>query len=319
VASLQGAVLDKSVVRAEPSELTRSRITSAWLFLAPMLFLLFLVAGWPLVRTIWFGFTDANLADLSTWKFVGFDNYLDHEDGKWIGLLVDPEWWRAVWNTVRFTLISVTIETIFGMVIALVLNASFPGRGVVRTAVLIPWAVPTIVSAKMWSWMLNDQFGIINDALMKLGFISHPLAWTANPDLSMIAVIMVDVWKTTPFMALLLLAGLQMLPSDCFEAAKVDGINPVKVFFKVTLPLIRPAVMVAVIFRALDSLRIFDLIYVLTSNSKDTMSMSVYARQQLVDFQEVGYGSAASTLLFMTVAVLIIVYMTVGRVRFDKE
>jgi len=167
--------------------------------------------------------------------------------------------------------------------------------------------------------MLNDQFGIINDALMKLGFISHPLAWTANPDLSMIAVIMVDVWKTTPFMALLLLAGLQMLPSDCFEAAKVDGINPVKVFFKVTLPLIRPAVMVAVIFRALDSLRIFDLIYVLTSNSKDTMSMSVYARQQLVDFQEVGYGSAASTLLFMTVAVLIIVYMTVGRVRFDKE
>jgi len=319
VASPQGAVLDKSVVRSEPSELTRSRITSAWLFLAPMLFLLFLVAGWPLVRTIWFGFTDANLADLSSWKFVGFDNYLDHEDGKWIGLLVDPEWWRAVWNTVRFTLISVTLETIFGMIIALVLNASFPGRGVVRTAVLIPWAVPTIVSAKMWSWMLNDQFGIINDALMKLGFISHPLAWTANPDLSMIAVIMVDVWKTTPFMALLLLAGLQMLPSDCFEAAKVDGINPVKVFFKVTLPLIRPAVMVAVIFRALDSLRIFDLIYVLTSNSKDTMSMSVYARQQLVDFQEVGYGSAASTLLFVTVAVLIVVYMTVGRVRFDKE
>jgi trehalose/maltose transport system permease protein len=319
VASLQGAVLDKSIATSEPSELTRSRIASAWLFLAPMLFLLFLVAGWPLVRTIWFGFTDANLADLSSWKFVGFDNYLDHEDGKWIGLLVDSEWWRAVWNTVRFTLISVTLETIFGMVIALVLNASFPGRGVVRTAVLIPWAVPTIVSAKMWSWMLNDQFGIINDALMKLGFISHPLAWTANPDLSMIAVIMVDVWKTTPFMALLLLAGLQMLPSDCFEAAKVDGINPVKVFFKVTLPLIRPAVMVAVIFRALDSLRIFDLIYVLTSNSKDTMSMSVYARQQLVDFQEVGYGSAASTLLFMTVAVLIIVYMTVGRVRFDKE
>ena len=319
MASLQGAVLDKSIATSEPSELTRSRIASAWLFLAPMLFLLFLVAGWPLVRTIWFGFTDANLADLSSWKFVGFDNYLDHEDGKWIGLLVDSEWWRAVWNTVRFTLISVTLETIFGMVIALVLNASFPGRGVVRTAVLIPWAVPTIVSAKMWSWMLNDQFGIINDALMKLGFISHPLAWTANPDLSMIAVIMVDVWKTTPFMALLLLAGLQMLPSDCFEAAKVDGINPVKVFFKVTLPLIRPAVMVAVIFRALDSLRIFDLIYVLTSNSKDTMSMSVYARQQLVDFQEVGYGSAASTLLFMTVAVLIIVYMTVGRVRFDKE
>jgi len=304
---------------SEQSELTRSRIGAAWLFLAPMLFLLVLVAGWPLLRTIWFGFTDANLADLSSWKFVGLDNYIDHTDGKWTGLLVDPEWWRAVWNTVFFTLISVSVETVFGMVIALVLNASFPGRGVVRTAVLIPWAVPTIVSAKMWSWMLNDQFGIVNDAMMKLGLISHPLAWTANPDLSMIAVIMVDVWKTTPFMALLLLAGLQMLPSDCYEAARVDGINPVKVFFRVTLPLIRPAVMVAVIFRALDAFRIFDLIYVLTSNSKDTMSMSVYARQQLVDFQEVGYGSAASTLLFLTVGILIVVYMVVGRVQFDKD
>ncbi len=303
----------------EQSELTRSRVGAAWLFLAPMLFLLLLVAGWPLLRTIWFGFTDANLSDLTQWKFVGIANYLANEDGKWVGLLVDPEWWRAVWNTIYFAVISVSLETVLGMIIALVLNASFPGRAIVRTAVLIPWAVPTIVSAKMWSWMLNDQFGIINDALMKLGLIAHPLAWTANPDLSMIAVIMVDVWKTTPFMALLLLAGLQMLPSDCYEAARVDGINPIKVFFKVTLPLVRPAVMVAVIFRALDALRIFDLIYVLTSNSKDTMSMSVYARQQLVDFQQVGYGSAASTLLFTTVGLLIVLYMVVGRVRFDKE
>jgi trehalose/maltose transport system permease protein len=205
------------------------------------------------------------------------------------------------------------------MVIALVLNVSFPGRGLVRAAVLIPWAVPTIVSAKMWSWMLNDQFGLVNHALMGLGLISHPLAWTANPDLAMISVVMVDVWKTTPFMALLLLAALQMLPVDCYEAAKVDGIHPVRVFFKVTLPLIRPAVMVAVIFRALDALRIFDLIYVLTSNNKDTMSMSVYARQQLVEFQEVGYGSAASTLLFLTVGLCIILYMKIGRVQFDKE
>jgi trehalose/maltose transport system permease protein len=314
-----GAARGASVTKSEQSELTRSRIGAAWLFLAPMLVLLALVAGWPLIRTIWFGFTDANLADLSNWKFIGLDNYIAHYEGKWSGLLVDPDWWGAVWNTVWFTVVSVTLETIFGMVIALVLNASFPGRGLVRTAVLIPWAVPTIVSAKMWSWMLNDQFGIVNDALLKIGLISHPLAWTANPDLSMISVIMVDVWKTTPFMALLILAGLQMLPSDCYEAARVDGINPVKVFFKVTLPLVRPAVMVAVIFRALDALRIFDLIYVLTSNSKDTMSMSVYARQQLVDFQEVGYGSAASTLLFLTVGICIILYMVAGRVQLDKE
>jgi trehalose/maltose transport system permease protein len=294
-------------------------VTAAWLFLTPMLIILVLAAGWPLLRTIWFGFTDADLSDLSKFQFVGLENYLTKEDGKWVGLLADPEWWRSVSNTIRFAVISVALETVLGMIVALVLNASFPGRGIVRAAVLIPWAVPTIVSAKMWGWMLNDQFGIINHALMGLGLISHPLAWIANPDLAMTSVIMVDVWKTTPFMALLLLAALQMLPSDCYEAAKVDGIHPVKVFFKVTLPLIWPAVMVAVIFRTLDALRVFDLIYVLTSNSKDTMSMSMYARQQLVDFQQVGYGSAASTLLFITVGICIILYMAVGRVRFDKE
>ncbi|MGI9302077.1 MAG: carbohydrate ABC transporter permease, partial [Gammaproteobacteria bacterium] len=133
--------------------------------------------------------------------------------------------------------------------------------------------------------------------------------------LAMFAVIMVDVWKTTPFMALLILAALQMLPGDCYEAARVDGVHPVRVFLRVTLPLIYPALMVAIIFRLLDALRIFDLIYVLTSNSADTMSMSVYARQQLVDFQLAGYGSAASTLLFFTIAVFTAVYIVAARVR----
>ncbi len=299
------------------STLTRGRVRAAWLFLTPMLIVLALVAGWPLLRTIWFGFTDANLSDLSGAQFIGFENYLAYYDGIWVGLLADPLWWKAVWNTIYLTLVSVSLETILGMIIALVLNASFKGRALVRTAILIPWAIPTIVSAKMWSWMYHDQFGIINDMLLSVGLISQPLAWTANPDLAMTAVILVDVWKTTPFMALLILAGLQMLPSDCYEAAKVDGIHPIRVFFKVTLPLIKPALMVAIIFRALDSLRIFDLIYVLTSNNEDTMSMSVYARQQLVDFQAVGYGSAASTMLFMIIALSTVIYIVLGRVRFD--
>jgi trehalose/maltose transport system permease protein len=214
--------------------------------------------------------------------------------------------------------ISVSLETALGMVVALVLNQNFRGRGLVRAAVLIPWAIPTIVSARMWNWMLHDQFGIINDMLMKLGILSAPIAWTASPDWAMSAVILVDVWKTTPFMALLILAALQMLPGDCYEAAKVDGIHPVRVFFKVTLPLIKPAVMVAVIFRALDALRVFDVIYVLTPNNPQTTTMSVYARQQLVDFQEVGYGSAASTLLFVVIAFCIMAYIMLGRVRLDE-
>ena len=300
---------------AQQSELTLSRVRSAWFFLTPMLIAIALVAGWPLLRTIFLGFTDANLSDLSGYSFIGIENYIYYEDGEWYGLIADPTWWRSVWNTFFFTIVSVTLETGLGLIIALTLNAQFPGRGLLRAAILIPWAIPTIVSAKMWSWMLHDQFGVLNDIFLGIGVISEPIAWTADPQLSMWAVIMVDVWKTTPFMALLILAGLQMLPSDCYEAAKVDGVHPVKVFFKVTLPLVKPAIMVAVIFRALDALRIFDLIYVLTSNSEDTMSMSVYARQQLVDFQDVGYGSAASTLLFMIIAVLTVLYIVGGRVK----
>lgn len=299
------------------SDLTRSRLLSAWLFLLPMLVVLLLVAGYPLIQTIWLGFTDANLADLSQSEFIGIDNYYTSVDGKSYGVLVDKDWWNAVWNTLQFAVFSVLIETVLGLIVALVLNASFRFRGLVRAAVLIPWAIPTVVSAKMWGWMLHDQFGFINDKLMWLGIISQPIAWTASSDWAMKSVILVDVWKTTPFMALLILAALQMLPMQCYEAARVDGIHPVKVFFRVTLPLIRPALMVAVIFRFLDALRIFDLIYVLTSNSKETMSMSVYARQQLVDFQQVGYGSAASTLLFLIIAFITVIYIVVGRVRFD--
>ena len=165
--------------------------------------------------------------------------------------------------------------------------------------------------------MLHDQYGIINDMLMRLHVISAPVAWTVDPSTVMGAIIAVDVWKTTPFMALLTLAALQMLPKDCYEAARVDGIHPVTVFFKVTLPLIKPALTVAVIFRLLDALRVFDLIYLLTSNSEDTMSMSVYARQALIDFQEIGYGSAASTLLFVMIGILTLAYIRISRLDLE--
>lgn len=308
-----------SPARRRPSRVHRQRLRAAWLFLIPMLLVLAAVAGWPLIRTIWFSFTDASFASISEYDWVGLENYLVYDDGMWFGVLADPAWWQSVWNTLFFTVVSVGLETVLGLIIALTLNAQFRGRGLIRAATLIPWAVPTIVSAKMWGWMLHDQFGIINDMLMTLGIIAEPLNWTANADLSMWAVIMVDVWKTTPFMALLTLAALQMLPSDCYEAAKVDGIHPVKVFFRVTLPLITPALMVAIIFRVLDALRVFDVIYVLTSNSEDTMSMSVYARQQLVQFQDVGYGSAASTVLFLIIALLTISYLYLGRKQIGGE
>lgn len=306
---------------ADRSQLTRSRTRSAWLFLAPMLVVLALVAAWPLLRTIYFGLTNANLSELEHSRFIGFDNYLQYNEkrGRWYGLLVDPDWRGAVWNTLKFAVVSVSLETCLGMVIALVLNASFKLRGLVRAAVLIPWAVPTIVSAQMWGWMLHDQYGIVNDALLSLGLISERYAWTSEAGLSMLSVILVDVWKTTPFMALLILAAMQMLPRSCYEAARVDGVSPIKVFFKVTLPLIRPALMVAVIFRFLDALRIFDLIYVLTPNSRETMTMSVYVRRELINNQEVGYGSAAATMLFLVIGLCTLITMKLGRVRLEGE
>jgi trehalose/maltose transport system permease protein len=270
-----------------------------------------LVAGWPLARTIWFSLTDARLDDTAAPAFVGLANY---------SLLIrDPDWWNAVRNTVVFTAVSVTIETLLGLVIALALNERMRGRGPLRAAMLIPWAIPTVVSAQMWGWMLHDQYGVINEVLLTLGIIAQPWAWVADPSLALWSVVAVDVWKTTPFVALLALAALQLVPRDVYEAAKIDGLGPVGIFFRITLPLIRPALMVAVLFRALDALRVFDLMYVLTGNSPYTASMSVYARQQLVDFQDVGFGSAASTFLVLVVAACAALIITAGRVRFEPE
>lgn len=304
--------------------LQQQRVRAAFWFLAPMIVMLFCVAAWPLLRTIYFSFTDTSLTSLYEGEWVWFKNYLSYRElssGRviWRGTLADPAWWNAVWNTVRFSFVSVSIEAVLGMLVALVLNAEFKGRGIVRAAILIPWAIPTIVSAKMWGWMLNDQFGIINDILLNIGLIDKKVAWTASIDTAMMSVLIVDVWKTTPFMALLCLAGLQMIPRDVYEAAKVDGVHPVKVFFRVTLPLVRPALMVAVIFRILDALRIFDLIYVLTPNSKATKTMSIISRENLIEFDKFAYGSAQSTLLFAIIAIFVAAYIWLGKVDLGGE
>lgn len=288
--------------------LSRRRVRTAWWLLLPMLGVLAFVAGWPLGRTIWFSFTDAHLARLDDWRFIGLENYLGD-----YGVMRDPEWWNAVWNTLVFAVASVSLETVLGLGVALLLNHPSRLRTLLRATLLIPWAIPTVVSARMWSWMLHDQFGIVNHGLMSLGLIHAPLAFTADPSLSLFTVVLVDVWKTTPFMALLILAALQLVPSDCYEAAAVDGVPAWRVFSRITLPLIMPGVAVAMIFRLLDALRVFDLIYVMTSNSRGTQSMSIYVREQLIDFQMVGYGSAAATVLFLVIALSTMAYLALVR------
>jgi trehalose/maltose transport system permease protein len=300
-----------------------SRVKTAWLFLAPMVLLMLVVAVWPLARSIWFSFTDININDISAFQFVGLENYMgdyglffnpNEEGGFWAG-----DWGISIRNTFSFALVSVILETLTGLGVALLLNQEFKGRGLVRTAVLVPWAIPTIVSAKMWGWMLNDQFGVINNYLMALGLISQKIAWTAEPAYALWTVVLVDVWKTTPFMALLILAALQTVPKDCYEAARVDGVHPLRVFWKITLPLIRQPLLVAVVFRLLDSLRVFDLIYVLTSNGSTTISMSGFVRREMVEYGNMGYGSAASTSLFLIILLTAILFLKLARVKLSED
>jgi len=287
--------------------LNATRARTAWLFLAPSLVVLFAVALWPLGRTFLFSFTDAFLTEPDIYGYVGFENY--------VTLFEDPLWWQSVRNTLFFTVISVSIETALGLAIALLLNAHISGRGLMRAVILIPWSIPVVVSARMWQWMLHDQFGILNHVLKLMGFIDNGIAWTANPNLVMPVIIAVDVWITTPFMVLLILAGLQMLPKSIYEAASIDGVSEWRQFTALTLPLLAPSIAVAVLFRLLDALRMFDLSFVLSSNSDDTKTVSIYAREVLVNFQDMGVGSAASAAIFLMIAIVTAVYVTVFRLN----
>ena len=300
-----------------------SRTRTAWLFLTPMIVLMLIVAVWPLARSIWFSFTDTNINDISAGQWVGLENYFGE-----YGLFFNPndeegfgagDWGISIRNTFGFAVVSVVLETLTGLGVALLLNQDFKGRALVRTAVLVPWAIPTIVSAKMWGWMLNDQFGVINTLLLNARLISSKIAWTAEPSYALWTVVLVDVWKTTPFMALLVLAALQTVPKDCYEAARVDGVHPLRVFWRITLPLIRQPLMVAIVFRLLDSLRVFDLIYVLTSNGSSTISMSGFVRREMVEYGNMGFGSAASTSLFLIIMLTAVIFLRLTRVKLAED
>jgi trehalose/maltose transport system permease protein len=276
-----------------------------WALCAPSVLALAAVAGFPLARTVELSLKRATLARFADAPWAGLSNYAY--------VLGDPDWWMAVRNTLLFTGCSVLLETVLGLGLALLLNARLFGRGLVRAAVLVPWAIPAVVSARMWAWMFNDLYGVINELIRRLGLGSGQVAWLADERLALLTMVVVDAWKTTPFVALLLLAGLQGIPANVREAARLDGASPWQEFRSVTWPLLRPALLVALLFRTLDALRVFDLPFVLTSGSRSTSVISIYARQQLVDFQDVGAGSAASSLVFCLVGAVAAVYLALGR------
>jgi trehalose/maltose transport system permease protein len=294
--------------RRRRSKLHQRQTRLAWMMLAPALLVVGAVAFYPLGVTIYQSFTDQQfLAGIEPTKFVGLRNYRD--------LLHDTVFRDSIVVTVKFTLITVAFEFVLGMIIALVVNSGFKGRGLMRAVMLVPWAIPTVVSARMWQWMYNDIYGPFNDILLRLHVIDHGVAWISQPSTSLASVAAVDIWKTTPFVALLLLAGLQVIPTELYEAANVDGVGKWNQFRKITLPLLMPAILVTLIFRTLDSLRVFDVFYVFFGNRLDTQTMAIYDQNTIVSTGDVGYGAAISVAIFLIIGLFVVIYTTFMRVQ----
>ncbi len=265
-------------------------------FVTPALLLLALVTVYPVLSVLYLSLHRKLLIfDIS--RFVGLENYLF--------LLQDDRFWNALGNTAYFTLLSVVLELALGLAIAMLLHREFRFKGFVRAVVLIPWAIPTVVSAKMWEWMYNTDFGILNYLLgAEVNWLGSPL-WALN------AAVFMDVWKTTPFVAILLMAGLQVIPRELFQAARIDGAGSWAVFRKITLPLLKPVILVVLIFRTLDAFRVFDAVYVLTGGgpANTTETLSIYAYKVLFQTLQFGYGSTLSVVVFLCVGMISVGYI----------
>jgi trehalose/maltose transport system permease protein len=297
--------------RPRRTRLQRRQTRLGWMLLLPALAVVAFIAIYPLGKTIYYSFTNQEfLQGIEPTKWVGLTNYRT--------LWHDSIFRHAIWVTIKFTLITVSFEFVLGMIIALVVNSNFRGRGAMRAVMLVPWAIPTVVAAQMWKWMFDDVYGVINDAGVRLHLISHSHAWISEPGTALASVSAVDIWKTTPFVALLLLAGLQVIPRDLYEAADVDGASKLQQFWRITLPLLRPAILVTLIFRTLDALRVFDVFYVFFGNRPDTQTMAIYDQSTIIGDGHVGYGGAVSVAIFLIVGLFVIIYVTFMRVTGDE-
>ncbi|MCS6924981.1 MAG: sugar ABC transporter permease [Candidatus Binatia bacterium] len=290
--------------RNTEESLARSEARLAWLLVLPTLAILLSIALFPLLWTVW---ESLHLHDLRMpWRgrpFIGLANYAE--------ALTDTRFWQAMGHTAAFTLVSVTVELGLGLALALVLHHRYRGRGLVRAAVLVPWAMPTVVAALVWRLMFESPVGIVNAVLTDLGVMREPLVWFTHPLAAWVPVILADVWKTTPFVAILLLAGLQTIDPTLYEAARIDGAGPWQQFCHITLPLLRPAFLVALIFRTLDAWRVFDLIYVLTGGGPGTATepIALYAFGVMFSHLRFGFGAALSVLIFLVSFALALLYI----------
>ena len=304
---------DTATLRAGTPQKRRSRGTPerrlAVYMVAPSVALIALVALWPIIYAIWLSLHEYSLrqAGLSRWaEPAGLGNYTDALWGD-----ESADFWSATRVTFIFTIASVILETIIGLAMALAMHSAFKGQGLLRTVVLVPWAVLTVVTAIMWRTIFDPNLGFVNSLL------GTNTVWLGEEPQALMVMIFADVWKTAPFMALLLLAGLQVIPGEIYEAAKVDGANMWQRFRKITLPLLMPALLVALIFRTLDALRIFDLPFVLTRGAFDTNTLSLISYQTFQQDRILGLGAAMAVITFVIVMVVSFLYIRLvgGNIR----
>ncbi|MBD2727117.1 sugar ABC transporter permease [Nostoc sp. FACHB-892] len=266
---------------------------TAWILLTPALLLLLFVFAYPILRAFWLSVFTRNLGTELQPVFSGLENY--------VRMAGDGRFWQSFSATAVFTTASVLSELLLGLLIALVLNQVFIGRGIVRTTAILPWALPTALIGLAWAWIFNDQFGVVNDILRRLGLITTGINWLGDPTLAMGAAIFADVWKTTPFISILLLAGLQSISADLYEAYSVDGANPWQSFRNITLPLLLPQILIAVLFRFAQAFGIFDLIAVMTGGGPGgaTEVVSLYIYSTVMRYLDFGYGAALVVVTFL--------------------
>lgn len=301
VARLAGDSVDHLTVE-------QAEARAAWWLISPAFLVIALVSLVPLAWTIW---ESLHLHDLRMpWlgrPFIGTANYEE--------AFGDTRFWRAVAHTASFTVVSVSIEVVLGLVLALGMSRATRGKALLRIAVLLPWAIPTVVAALLWRFMFESQSGLAAAALSGAGLAPENLVWFTSPRAAWVPIVIADVWKMTPFVALLLLAGLEGIDESLYEAARMDGAGPWRQFSDVTWPLLRPALAVSVLFRALDGLRVFDLIYVMTGGGPGTATepLSLYTFDTLLQYLRFGFGSALAVLVFVTTFALAWLYIRLMR------
>jgi multiple sugar transport system permease protein len=287
---------------------------TGWALTIPALLILLLVYAYPILSAFVMSLFTENLSTNLEPVFTGFSNFSR--------MAQDGRFWQSLWNTAIFTTFSLVAELVLGMIIALALDQAFRGRGWVRTIAILPWALPTALIALAWRWIFNGEFGVWNDILLRLQIIGDPVNWLGDPNWAMVGVIAADVWKTTSFVAILLLAGLQSIPQDLYEAHAIDGASPWQSFRQITLPLIAPQILIAMLFRFAQAFGIFDLIQVMTGGGPGgaTEMVSLYIYATVMRYLDFGYGAALVVVTFLVlIAVVALAGLYLSRLRASTE